>query len=112
MPRSSFFSTGAAATTVSITARDDSGLAAPGGAVTITLNAGERRLLSSDQLENGVAGSAAVIGRLGDSQVSWIHVGSTGCRGTIGRIDACAIALGNLGLIGPTQARNVFHAGL
>ncbi len=57
--------------TVTITAKDDTGATAPGGSMTVALLAGAARVLSSANLESGVAGSTSVTGRLGDGTGYW-----------------------------------------
>ena len=59
---------GAEAAVVEVTARDDRGAAAPGGAVRLTLPAGASRLLTAQELEAGGDGFA---GSLGDGAGKW-----------------------------------------
>ncbi|MDX2145147.1 MAG: YHYH protein [Rhodospirillaceae bacterium] len=65
------YNRGNATTTVSVGGKDDLGVAAPGGGLTITLSAGATRVLSSGQLEQGVAGTTAITGRLGNGTGYW-----------------------------------------
>ncbi len=62
--------------TVTLTARDDTGTAAPGGTVVLDLNPLQSRYLSSDDLENGASG---ITGAFGDGSGFWhIDVETTG----------------------------------
>ncbi|NKB43079.1 MAG: hypothetical protein GKS03_02255 [Alphaproteobacteria bacterium] len=64
------------ASTITLSATDDTGAAAPGGDVSITLGAEESFYFGSPDLEDGVA---AATGAFGDGQGSWhITVTSTG----------------------------------
>ena len=67
---------GAAEAEVTISARDDAGACAPGGAVSLTVPAGASRMLGADELE---AGGAGFDGSLGDGMGKWrLFVTSSG----------------------------------
>jgi len=62
------YNRGTAAATVTITGKDDLGVAAPSGSMTVELTAGATKVLSSNQIEQGGGG---VTGKLGNGTGYW-----------------------------------------